>query len=132
MEFVLLIIHVIIAIALIGIVLVQRSDTDGFGMGSGSGANLLSTRAKASFLTRGTAILATLFIVNSLVLSILAANRTDTSLIDRIEEANEPTLEMNVEDVKAPMGAPVEGGAEGEATPAAPVAPVEPQVPQAE
>lgn len=85
MEQVLLVIHVIIAIALVGMVLIQRSETDGFGLGSGSGSNLLSGRSTANLLTRTTAILATLFIVNSLALSIMASNRSSTSIVDAIE-----------------------------------------------
>lgn len=83
---VLLVIHVIIATALIGAVLLQRSDTDGFGLGSGSGMNLLSGRASANLMTRATAILATLFILNSLALSIIAARTGTPSILETIEE----------------------------------------------
>jgi preprotein translocase subunit SecG len=86
METVLLVVHVLVAIALIGIVLIQRSESDGFGLGSGSGMNFMSGRTAANLLTRTTAILATIFIINSLVLSILASNRTDTSLLKAIQE----------------------------------------------
>jgi preprotein translocase subunit SecG len=86
METVLLVVHVLVAIALIGIVLIQRSESDGFGLGSGSGMNLMSGRTAANLLTRTTAILATIFIINSLVLSILAANRSDDSLLETIQE----------------------------------------------
>ena len=84
MEQVLLVVHVFIALALIGIVLMQRSDSDGFGLGSGSGMNLLSGRSSANLLTRTTAILATLFIANSLLLSIIASNKTASSIVDQI------------------------------------------------
>jgi preprotein translocase subunit SecG len=86
METVLLVVHVLVAIALIGIVLIQRSESDGFGLGSGSGMNFMSGRTAANLLTRTTAILATIFIINSLVLSILAANRSDDSLLETIQE----------------------------------------------
>lgn len=86
METVLLVVHVLVAIALIGIVLIQRSESDGFGLGSGSGMNFMSGRTAANLLTRTTAILATIFIINSLVLSILAANRSDASLLETIQE----------------------------------------------
>lgn len=89
METVLLVVHVLICVALIVVVLIQRSESDGFGMGSGSGANLLSGRATANLLTRTTAVLATLFIVNSLVLSILVTRGGDSSLMDRIAEQEE-------------------------------------------
>lgn len=95
METVLLVIHVIISLALIGMVLIQRSESDGFGLGSGGGSNFMTGRAAANFLTRTTAILATLFILNSLALGIIAANRSSTSIIDTIEESAEPVVPAN-------------------------------------
>jgi preprotein translocase subunit SecG len=96
MEQVLLVVHVIITLALIGMVLIQRSDSDGFGLGSGSGSNLLSGRSAANLLTRTTAILAALFIANSLLLSILASQHHSSSLIDTLEK--EPaTVEASAE-----------------------------------
>ncbi len=89
METVLLVVHVLICVALIVVVLIQRSESDGFGLGSGSGANLFSGRATANLLTRTTAFLATLFIVNSLVLSILVTRGSESSLMDRIAEQEE-------------------------------------------
>ena len=87
MQAVLLVVHVIIALALIGMILIQRSDSDGFGLGSGSGSNFMSGRGTANFLTRTTAILATLFIVNSLVLGVMAAHHSKpASIVDVIEE----------------------------------------------
>lgn len=84
MEAVLLVIHVIIATALIGMVLIQRSDSDGFGLGSGGGSGFMSSRGTANLLTRTTAILATLFIISSLVLGIIASNRSSDSIVDTI------------------------------------------------
>jgi preprotein translocase subunit SecG len=86
METVLLVLHVIVAISLIGLVLIQRSESDGFGMGSGSGMNFMTGRATANLLTRATAILATIFIINSLALSIIASRRDSTSLLGVIQE----------------------------------------------
>jgi preprotein translocase subunit SecG len=81
---VLLIIHVIIAITLVAMVLIQRSDNDGFGLGSGGGNPLMSSRGTADFFTRGTAVLATLFILTSLTLSRLNTDNTSSSLADRV------------------------------------------------
>ncbi len=89
METVLLVIHVLISLALIGMVLIQRSESDGFGLGSGGGSNFMSGRATANFLTRTTAILATLFIVNSLVLGIIASSHSSTSIVDKIKATSE-------------------------------------------
>ncbi len=85
MEQVLLVIQVLLAIALIIMVLIQRSDTDGFGL-SGGGNNLLSGRTTANVMTRTTAIIAALFIINSLGLSIIAAQGKSRSIIETIEE----------------------------------------------
>ncbi len=104
MEAILLVVHVVIALALIGIVLIQRADQDGFGMGSGgTGANFMTGRQSASFLTRTTAILAAAFMLNSLVLTVLAANRSDISIVDRIEAAQDTPIapKVSVEDAAA-------------------------------
>ena len=86
MEHILLVVHVFIAAALIGLVLLQRSESDGFGLGSGSGGNLLSGRATANLLTRMTAIVAGLFLFNSLVLSVMAAHDRAPSIVEKIEQ----------------------------------------------
>ena len=109
METVLLVIHVIIAVSLIVVVLIQRSDSDGFGLGSGSNMNLLSGRSSANLLTRSTAILATLFIVNSLALSILASGSSDSALVETIREQEaEAAIEIPLdgEVVTEPADAP--------------------------
>ena len=90
-----LVIQIIITLALVGMILVQRSDSDGLsGLsgGGGGGANSFMTgRAAASFMTRTTAILATVFMLNSLWLAKLSTDsRSAGSLADRIalEEDN--------------------------------------------
>ncbi len=101
MTIVLLIIQVLLALGIIGLVLIQRSDSDGFGMGSGSGFGVISGRAKASLLTRATAILAGLFMFNSLLLAILTAEENSSSLLDRLPDtpaAVEQTLPMEAEE----------------------------------
>ena len=79
----LLVVHAIIAAALVTVILMQRSEGGGLGMG-GSPSGLMSARGAADFLTRATATLATLFVVFSIVLAVLAATRqtqaVDTSL----------------------------------------------------
>lgn len=99
MEHILLVIHVIIATALIGVVLIQRSDSDGFGLGSGSGGNFMTGRATANLMTRATAILATLFIINSLALGIIASRGGDDSIVNSIvaEEDATPSVPLAVE-----------------------------------
>ncbi|MFP4125734.1 MAG: preprotein translocase subunit SecG [Alphaproteobacteria bacterium] len=88
MEQVVLVIHLLIALALVGVILLQKSDggaLGGLGGGmSGGGASfggLFTARGGASFLTRTTAILATSFIATSLLLAILATGGDEGSSI---------------------------------------------------
>jgi preprotein translocase subunit SecG len=94
MEQVLLVVQVIITLALIVMVLIQRSDSDGFGLSGGSGNNLLSGRSTANFMTRTTAILATLFMANALLLGVIAARGHSSSIVETIEEqqADKPSV----------------------------------------
>ena len=81
MQHVVIVIHLMLVLALIGVVLLQRSEGGGLGIG-GSGGGFMSSRGTANMLTRATAVLAGLFFVTSLVLSILAGfNRKPTSII---------------------------------------------------
>jgi preprotein translocase subunit SecG len=80
----LLILHAIIAASLVAVILMQRSEGGGLASG-GSPSGLMSARGAADFLTRATTILATLFVVLSIVLAGLAAverapREIDTSL----------------------------------------------------
>jgi preprotein translocase subunit SecG len=88
MEQVLLVVQVLLAMGLIGMVLIQRSDSDGFGL-SGGGGNLMSGRTAANAMTRITAIFAALFIINSLVLSVMAASGRAPSIIESLEAPTE-------------------------------------------
>ncbi len=82
----LLVIHAIIAAALVTVILMQRSEGGGLGMG-GSPSGLMSARGAADFLTRATSVLATVFVVFSIVLAGYSATRRvstiDTSLARR-------------------------------------------------
>ena len=69
---VVLVIHLFIAIALIGAVLVQRSEGGGLGIGGGSLGGLMTTRGSANLMTRITAVLAACFMGTSVLLAILA------------------------------------------------------------
>lgn len=83
---VLLVIHLITAIFLVAVILLQRSEGGALdGLGGGSGANsFLTARGKGSFLTRLTAILATIFIITSISLSIYHSGyeRKATSVLE--------------------------------------------------
>ena len=109
MSTILLVIHLLIALALVGVILLQRSEGGALGIGGGGMAGLMSGRSSANLLTRTTAILAACFIATSLLLAILAghANR-GSSILDR------------------PAAAPTEVPASEPAVPAAPAEPAAP------
>ncbi|WOI55664.1 preprotein translocase subunit SecG [Palleronia sp. LCG004] len=84
MENIVLIVHLILALSLIGVVLLQRSEGGGLGMGGGGGG-AMSSRAAATALGKVTWGLAILFILTSITLTILAAqNSAGNSVIDRL------------------------------------------------
>jgi preprotein translocase subunit SecG len=70
---VLLTIQIVVCVAMIGVILLQRSEGGGLGLGSGGGASgLMTGRGAASALTRTTVILATIFIATSIALALIA------------------------------------------------------------
>ncbi|MFW2829316.1 preprotein translocase subunit SecG [Sphingomonas sp. ID0503] len=77
----LLVVHAIIAAALVAVILMQRSEGGGLGMG-GSPSGLMSARGAADFLTRATTILAGLFVLMSIGLAALATVTRGSSEID--------------------------------------------------
>ena len=86
METVLIVIHLIVVLALVGVVLLQRSEGGGLGIGGGSG--FMTARGAANALTRTTAILAAAFFATSLALSILARySEQPTDILDRVPAA---------------------------------------------
>ena len=70
MTTVLMTIHIILAVAMVGIILIQKNE-GGLGMGSGAMGSLMSSRGTANLLTRLTAILATLFFLTTLGLALV-------------------------------------------------------------
>ncbi|MEW9918925.1 preprotein translocase subunit SecG [Marimonas sp. MJW-29] len=86
MENVVLIIHLLLALGLIAVVLMQRSEGGGLGMGSGGGA--VSGRAAATALTKLTWLLGAAFIVTSITLTVIVAQKSSgSSVIDRLSDA---------------------------------------------
>ena len=75
MSTVLLLIHLMIAIALVGVVLLQRSEGGALGIGGGGGGGFMTGRSAGNALTKTTAILAACFFVTSLTLSIMATQQ---------------------------------------------------------
>ncbi len=86
MNTVLLIIHLFVTLALIGVVLIQRSEGGGLGIGSSQGmGSFMSGRGTANLLTRTTAILAVIFMGLSLTLALLnrgTSGTTTRSILD--------------------------------------------------
>jgi len=123
MSTVILLIHVMIAIALVGVILLQRSEGGALGIGGGGGggggAGFMSGRSAGDALTRTTAILAACFFATSLTLSIMAKNNT----------ASGPSVVPTTggEGGLTPLAIPGQGEP---AAPAAPPVPSGPQVPQ--
>ena len=70
MQTIVIVVHLMIVLALVGVVLLQRSEGGGLGIGGGSG--FMTARGAANTLTRATAILAAAFFVTSLGLSLIA------------------------------------------------------------
>jgi len=72
MTTILLVIHLLLAIALIGVVLLQRSEGGALGIGGGGAGSLFTSRGAANVLTRTTAVLAVAFFITSVTLTMLA------------------------------------------------------------
>ncbi|MGI9392498.1 MAG: preprotein translocase subunit SecG [Parvibaculales bacterium] len=84
MSNVVLIVHLMIAIALILLVLLQRSEGGALGIGSGGGGGIMSGRGVGNVLSRATAILGVLFFISSITLAILSGERDGKSVFDEV------------------------------------------------
>src|SRR3954470_14376758 len=89
MQTVLIVVHLLVVLALIGVVLLQRSE-GGLGLGGGGGVSgFMTGRGQANALTRATAILAALFFLTSLTLTMMAsASRAPRSILDSAAPAS--------------------------------------------
>ena len=133
MSAVILVIHMILALAIIGLVLLQRSEGGGLGMGTSGGLGSFATpQATATALTRVTWICAGLFFITSLVLGVLAGQSTSRqSILDQLD-APPAAVTTPVGATDADTGKAAE--TEEPAAPAeqAPTPPPEPSVPTTE
>jgi len=83
MENVVLVVHLLLALALIGVVLLQRSEGGGLGIGGGGGGGAMTGRSAATALGKVTWLLAIAFICTSVALTILSASQaSDASVVD--------------------------------------------------
>jgi len=118
MSTVLLLIHIMVALALVGVVLLQRSEGGALGIGGGGGG-FMTGRSAGNALTKTTAILAACFFATSLVLSILAGQHGGAPSI----------LRPGGGGGLAPLQMP---SSPAPAAPGAPAAPPAPQAPQSQ
>ncbi len=116
-----LVVQAIVAAALVTVILMQRSEGGGLGMG-GSPTGFMSARGAADFLTRATTVLASIFVLLSVVLAFLAATRhrdttVDTSLVNEMAPASAPSQPAEVPAGDDPLaGAASKAGAAGNST----------------
>ena len=91
MENFILVSNIILAIILVIIILLQKSEGGALGIGA-SQESFISSRSAGSLLTKATAIIATLFIITSISLTIMAQKGISTSsVLERVEEKQDPT-----------------------------------------
>jgi preprotein translocase subunit SecG len=91
MESVLIVIHLMIVLAMVGAVLLQRSEGGALGIGGGGGGGLMTGRGAASALTRATAVLAAAFFLTSITLTLIASSTSKpTSIIERAVDGQTP------------------------------------------
>jgi len=109
------VVQALVAAALVGTILVQQSEGGGLGTGGGNPSGLMSARGAANFLSRTTAVLATIFVVLSIVMAALAVDVTAGRQLDTSLQRNAP--------VRAPADPLAGTTAPGGAAPAAPASP---------
>ena len=134
MQTVLIVIHLMVVVALVGVVLLQRSEGGGLGIGGGSG--FMTARGAANALTRATGILAIAFFVTSLSLSLLARyGERPIDILDRVpgtDGGGAGVLDkLGGNDTGTPPATTPPAGDAGATTPpaTAPAAPAQPGVP---
>ena len=95
MENFILVLNIILAVLLIAVILLQRSEGGALGLGV-SQDSFISSRSASSFLTKTTAIIATLFIMTSISLTIISKEEiSSTSVLEKVEEekdSSEPQI----------------------------------------
>ena len=91
MENFILVLNIILAIFLVIVILLQKSEGGALGIGA-SQESFISSRSAGNFLTKATAIIATLFIITSISLTIMAQKGISTSsVLEKVEEKQDPS-----------------------------------------
>jgi preprotein translocase subunit SecG len=110
MELVILVLHVLVGAGVIGLVLLQHGKGADMGaaFGSGSAGSLFGASGSANFLSRATAVLATIFFVTSLGLTYLGARHTETKGVIERSKAGEQqkSAPAQIPPTSAPAPAP--------------------------
>ena len=144
METVIIVIHLMVIVAMVALVLLQRSEGGALGIGGGGG--FMTSRGQGNVLTRSTGILAAAFFATSIVLSVLAQlNAPPSAILDEVPPVTTPAADegtpgngQGILDTlegmsQSPASPPVTPGASGDGTaiPTTPIVPTpaEPQVP---
>ena len=132
MQTVIIVIHLMVVLAMVGLVLLQRSEGGGLGMGGGGG--FMTNRGSANVLTRATGILAMIFFTTSLVLSILAGmDRKPTTILNSGPSAPGPTVPGSpTPPISQGGGGVLDALRQGAPTAPGPAAPSGPQVPRSQ
>jgi preprotein translocase subunit SecG len=105
MANVLIVAYLLIVLALIAVILLQRSEGGALGIGGGTGGGLMTARGSANLLTRTTAILATLFFATAIGLTILSElDRTTSSILDGATQGVEGEAPTSVLDALNSLG----------------------------
>ena len=108
---ILLIVLLFVAIGLVAVILLQRSEGGALGIGGGGPGGMMSARGAANLLTRATAILATLFVVLAMALTILSRSATDDESV--IDDASiEAETAATTDTITLPVGEGDETGGE--------------------
>jgi preprotein translocase subunit SecG len=115
----LLVVFAVVAAALVGVILMQRSEGGGLGMG-GSPSGLMSARGAGDFLTRTTAILATLFVILAIALAFVSAKRGTPGTVDETLQRGAPAAQQQTVDPAAQPAPAAAAGEQGKTAPAAP------------
>jgi preprotein translocase subunit SecG len=100
------VVHVLLAAGIVGMVLLQRGKgaDAGAGFGAGASGTVFGARGSASFLSRATAVMATLFFVTSLGLTYLFSRNVEpTSVMDRVVTEQEMPLPETMPTVEIPV-----------------------------
>jgi len=145
METVVIVIHLMVIVAMVALVLLQRSEGGALGIGGGGG--FMTARSQGNVLTRSTAILAAAFFATSIALTVIARlSEPPSSILDTVPTAEAPATDgtttpgdgqgildalqgMSKQGETAPAAPATSDGTSIPTTPIAPAAPAEPQVP---